>query len=156
MSCCTILCPFCKFMFFIYDVRSFWINVHIYTSACLCCRLVGRISRPIPTELRHCWNLATGARGLPPRRGWLPRHIHYRPRVLGWIKNSCCLQQQKAPVKEYEPFWTMAPPNHEQIADISKETCSCVRACVWVCVADSYCAFFFTVYSHPHRQWWYK
>lgn len=63
---------------------------------CVCARLVGR-NRLIPPELRHCWNLATGARGLPPQRGWLPRHIHYQPRILGWIKNSCCLQQQKAP-----------------------------------------------------------
>lgn len=32
------------------------------------------------------------------------------------------------PGKEYEPFGTMAPPNCEQIADISKETGGCATS----------------------------
>ena len=91
----VIVCPPWMYMNVPVFVRP---HAHIYICACVlvCTRLVGR-NRLIPPELRHCWNLATGARGLHPQRGWLPRHIHYQPRILGWIKNSCCLQQQKAP-----------------------------------------------------------
>lgn len=88
----------CGYLWCVHKYTCVYVCVHvnIYICVCVCTRLVGR-NRLIPPELRHCWNLATGARGLPPQRGWLPRHIHYQPRILGWIKNSCCLQQQKAP-----------------------------------------------------------
>lgn len=71
-------------------------DVDVYLCVCVCTRLLG-CNRLIPLKVRHCWNLATGARGLPPKRSWLLKHIHYQPRILGWIKNSCCWQQQKAP-----------------------------------------------------------
>lgn len=107
-----------------------WMRMCAYT------RLLGR-NRLIPLEVRHCWNLATGARGLPPQRSWLPRHIHYQPRILGWIKNSCCLQQQRRPPP---PLKNMSPLEQWLHQTVSRSLTSQRRPpVVYECVFEFVC-----------------